>query len=325
MANNPECRPCFKTSIGGQALMEGILMQGPEKRAIVCRLADGSLKTKIEPRRTVTKIPFVRGVVTLVTSLVSGMQALTYSASLLPEEEQEEPTKFDRWLEEKLGNEKAEKAAIGFAAVLGVLFAVALFVLLPAFLFELLPDSIHLVLRCLIEGVIRIVIFLVYLWLVSRMKEIRRLFSYHGAVHKTIFCYENCLELTVDNVRRQSRFHPRCGTSFLVVVMLVSILIVSVMTWLLSLIPGLEELPRLASALVRVLAKLVILPFIVGFTYEINRWVGGHEDNPVAKVVAWPGKQIQHLTTNEPDDGMMECAIEALKLVIPEQAGADAW
>jgi len=325
MPNEPNCKPCFKTSIGGQALMEGILMQGPGKRAIVCRLADGTLQTKTEPRKTVTQIPFVRGVVTLVTSLTSGMSALTYSASLLPEEEQDEPTKFDRWLEAKLGSEKAEKAAIGVAAVLGVLLAVALFVLLPAFLFELLPDGIHLVVRCLIEGVIRILIFLAYLWLVSRMKEIKRLFSYHGAEHKTIFCYENGLELTVENVRKQSRFHPRCGTSFLVVVMLVSILVVSVMTWLLSLIPGLGDLPRMAAALVRVLAKLIILPFIVGVTYEINRWVGGHEENPVAKIVAWPGKQIQHLTTNEPDAGMMECAIEALKLVIPEQAGADAW
>ena len=325
MSNKSDCKPCFKTSIGGQALMEGILMQGPERRAIVCRLADGTLQSKTEPRKPGCKIPFVRGVVTLVTSLTSGMRALTYSASLLPEEEQEEPSKLDLWLEKHLGSEQAEKAAISIAAVLGALLAVGLFVLLPALLFELLPVELHLVLRCLIEGVIRIVIFLAYLWLCTRVKEIKRLFAYHGAEHKTIFCYEKGLELTVDNVRTQSRFHPRCGTSFLVVVMIVSILVVSVMTWLLSLIPGLEGLPKLAAALVRVLAKLIILPFIVGFTYEINRWVGGHEDNIVAKIVAWPGKQIQHLTTNEPDDGMMECAIEALKLVIPAQAGADKW
>ena len=321
----------FKTSIGGQALIEGILMRGPEKQAIVCRLSDGSLKEKEEElklsraKHPILGVPFLRGVPMFLDSLVNGMRALTYSAELLPEEEQEKPSKFDLWLEEKLGNEKAQKALITVSVILGIALSVGLFVLLPAFLFELLPQDMHLVLRCLIEGLNRIVIFVVYLWLVTRLDEIKRIFSYHGAEHKTIFCYEKGLELTVENVRRQSRFHPRCGTSFLVVTMIIAILVVSVMTWVLTLIPGLSGLPRLGAALVRVLAKLIILPFIVSLTYELNRWVGRHDTNLLARIAAWPGKQLQHITTLEPDDGMMECAIAALRLVIPETKGADAW
>lgn len=316
---------CFKTSIGGQALIEGIMMRGPEKQAIVCRKADGTLINKIEGLKPTPKIPFVRGVIIFISSLVNGMNALTWSAEQLPEEMQDEPTKFDLWIEEHLGEEKAEKIIIGIAAVLGVLLAVGLFVLLPSFLFELLPEGIHLVVRCILEGIIRIIIFLAYLWLCTRMKEVKRLFSYHGAEHKTIFCYEKGLDLTVENVRKQSRFHPRCGTSFLVVIMIISIFIVSFMTWVLSMFPGIAALPKLAAALVRVVGKLILLPFIVGITYELNRWVGRHDEKTISKIIAWPGKQIQHLTTSEPDDSMIEVAIEAVKLVIPEEKGADAW
>ena len=323
---NKETQSCaFKTSIGGQALLEGILMRGPEKQSIVCRLPDGTLKSKVEDVKPVPKTPFVRGIVILISSLYNGMNALSYSASLQPEESQDEPTKFDQWLERRFGTEAAEKAVIAIAMVLGVALAVGLFVLLPAFLFELLPDGMNLILRCILEGLIRIVIFTVYLWLASRMKEIKRVFSYHGAEHKTIFCYEKGLELTVENVRKQSRFHPRCGTSFLVVVMIISIFIVSVMTWVLSLFPGIAALPKILAALVRILAKLILLPIIVGLTYELNRWVGRHDENAFARAVAWPGMQTQHLTTNEPDDSMIECAIEAVKLVIPEVKGTDVW
>ena len=315
----------FKTSIGGQALMEGILMRGPEKQSIVCRLADGTLKTKVEDVKPVPKTPFVRGISIFISSLFNGMNALSYSASLQPEESQDEPSKFDMWLEKKIGVEAAEKVVIAIAVILGIALAVGLFVLLPAFLFELLPEGINLVVRCILEGLIRIVIFLVYLWLAARMKEIKRVFSYHGAEHKTIFCYEKGLELTVENVREQSRFHPRCGTSFLVVIMIISIFVVSFMTWVLSLIPGIAALPKILAALVRIVGKLILLPIIVGVTYELNRWVGRHDENPVARAVAWPGKQIQHLTTREPDDGMIECAIRALELVIPEEKGSDTW
>lgn len=321
----------FKTSIGGQALMEGILMRGPKVQSIACRLADGSIHTKVEELKFVKDkypilgVPFIRGVAAFIDSMVKGMNALTYSAELLPEDEQEQPSKFDLWLEKKFGSEKAEKAVISIAVVLGILLAIGLFVLLPSFLFELLPEGLNLIVRCILEGLIRIVIFLAYLWLCTRMSEVKRMFAYHGAEHKTIFCYEKGLDLTVKNVRKQSRFHPRCGTSFLVVIMIISIFVVSVMTWVLSMFPGIAALPKLAAALVRVLAKLILLPFVVGITYELNRWVGRHDENLIARIVAWPGKKIQHLTTNEPDDGMIECAIEAVKLVIPEEKGSDAW
>ena len=308
---------CFRTSIGGQALMEGILMRGPDKQAIVCRTENGIVE-KVEPlnlpkdKYPILGWPFVRGIVTFADSMVKGMSALTYSASLLPEEEQEEPGKFDLWLEKKLGSEKAEKYVIGIAAVLGVLLAVALFILLPTLIAGFIPGiEGHYTLRSLIEGVIKIVIFLVYLGLVAHMKEIKRLFSYHGAEHKTIFCYEKGLPLTVENVRPQSRFHPRCGTSFLLVVIILGLFV------------GL--LIQVDNTLLRIALRILLLPVLVAVAYEINRWAGRHDANIVSRIVTWPGKQLQRLTTNEPDDGMIECAIRAMELVIPEEKGKDAW
>ncbi|MCD8017018.1 MAG: DUF1385 domain-containing protein [Oscillospiraceae bacterium] len=320
----------FRTSIGGQALMEGILMRGVDKQASVCRKDDGSLVTKVDELHLIKEKypvlgwPFIRGVVNFVDSMAKGMGALLWSMEQLPEEEQGEPDKLDLWIEKHFGGDKAEKVIIAVGVTLGILLAVGLFVLLPAFIFELLPDSLSLVLRCIIEGVLRIVIFLLYMWLCTRTKEIQRMFSYHGAEHKTIFCYEKGLELTVENVRPQSRFHPRCGTSFLLVIMIISIFVMSFMTWVLTLFPSIAELGAVAAALVRMCCKLIMLPIVVGITYELNRWVGRH-DNIVSSILAWPGKQLQHLTVFEPDDGMIECAIEAMKLVIPEQKGADEW
>lgn len=308
---------CFRTMIGGQALIEGIMMRGPDKQAIVCRTKDG-LTEKVEPLRLIKYRhpalgwPFIRGLVTFADSMLKGMKALSYSASLLPEDEQEEPTKFDLWLEKKLGSEKAEKAIIGFAAFLGVCLAVALFLFLPTFIAGFIPGvEGHYTLRSLLEGAIKIVIFLVYLWLCSRMKDMKRLFAYHGAEHKTIFCYEKGLPLTVENVRPQSRFHPRCGTSFLLVVIVLGIFV------------GL--LIQIDNTLLRFALRLLLLPVIVCVAYELNRWAGRHDRNIVSRIFTWPGKQLQHLTTNEPDDGMIECAIRALELVIPEEKGKDAW
>ena len=212
------------------------------------------------------------------------MKALTYSASLLPEDQQEEPTKFDLWLEKRLGSEKAEKIVIGCAAVLGVLLALALFIFLPTLIAGLIPGlEGRYTLRSLIEGAMKIVIFLVYLGLVAQMKEIKRLFSYHGAEHKTIFCYEKGLPLTVENVRPQSRFHPRCGTSFLLVVII------------LGLLAGL--LIQVDNTLLRIALRLLLLPVIIALAYELNRWAGRHETNIVSRIVTWPGKQLQRLTT----------------------------
>ena len=292
-------------------------MRGPEKQSIVCRTENG-LVEKVEPlnlvkdRYPVLGWPFIRGVVIFLDSMVKGMRALTYSASLLPEDQQEEPSRFDRWIEKKIGSEKAEKVIIGAAAVLGVLLALALFIFLPTLIAGFIPAlEGHYTARSLVEGAIKIVIFLVYLGLVARMKEMRRLFGYHGAEHKTIFCYEKGLPLTVENVRPQSRFHPRCGTSFLLVVIILGLFV------------GL--LIQVDNTLLRIALRLLLLPLIVSVAYELNRWAGRHDKNIVSRVVTWPGKQLQRLTTNEPDDGMIECAIRAMELVIPEEKGKDAW
>lgn len=317
MAKKENDQVCFRTMIGGQALMEGILMRGPDKQAIVCRTENG-LVEKVEPlnlvkdKYPVLGWPFIRGIVTFADSMVKGMRALTYSASLLPEDQQEEPSKFDLWLEKKLGSEKAEKYIIGFAAVLGVLLALTLFIFVPTLIAGLIPGiEGHYTARSVIEGAIKIVIFLVYLGLVAKMKEIKRLFSYHGAEHKTIFCYEKGLPLTVENVRPQSRFHPRCGTSFLLVVII------------LGLFAGLFI--QVDNVFLRIGLRVLLLPVIVCVAYELNRWAGRHDTNIVSRIVTWPGKQLQRLTTNEPDDGMIECAIRAMELVIPEEKGKDAW
>ena len=306
----------FRTSIGGQALIEGILMRGPKKQAVVCRTKDG-LVEKVEElelirdKHPMLGLPFIRGVVTLFDSLFKGMAALTYSASLVPLEEQGEPDKLDQWIEAHFEGEKAQKLIIGTAVVLGVALSLFLFIFLPAFLVGLIgPLKENFFARNLSEGALRIVILLVYMRLICEVGDVKRLFAYHGAEHKTIFCYEHGKPLTVENVRPESRFHPRCGTSFLLVVIVVSILVNSVV--------------RLSNSFARMGCHLLLLPVVVGVCYEINRWCGRH-DNWLSAVLSAPGKWLQHMTTNEPDDDMIACAIRALELVIPEEKGSDAW
>ena len=239
-----------------------------------------------------------------------------FSADFYPEEAGvEEPSPFEQWLDRKLGNEKMEKLVIAFSVVVAVAFSVGLFMLLPTFLasfVERWTDSV--LLRNLVDALLRIGLFMGYLILVSRMKDIRRVFSYHGAEHKTIFCYEKGLELTVENVRPQPKHHPRCGTSFLLVVIIVAILINTIVF---ALFP-------VGNVFLRMLIQLLLLPLVVGITYEFNRYVGGH-DNPVTNFLARPGLWMQNFTTYEPDDSMIEVAIEAMKHVIPEEKGKDAW
>ena len=310
----------FRTSIGGQALIEGILMRGPEKQAIVVRSPEG-LVVKEEPLKLVKDkypilgLPLVRGSVTFLDSMFKGVKALMFSADYFPEEEVEEPSKFEKWLDEKLGNEKMEKVVIAASVVMAVGMCLLLFMIIPTFLSSLVTyvtDSG--VVRNLVDAVLRIVIFMAYMILVSRMKEIKRVFAYHGAEHKTIFCYEKGMELTVENVRVQPKHHPRCGTSFLFVVIIVAVLLHSVVfaIW------------PVDNVLLRVAIQLLMLPFVVGVTYEFNRYVGGH-DNPVTNFLAKPGMWMQNFTTNEPDDSMIEVAIEAMKCVIPAQEGKDNW
>ena len=322
MSKQPESCPAFRTTIGGQALIEGIMMLGPDKRATVVRKPDGELEVRLQPRKAIKDKypilgwPLIRGVVNFGSSIINGVRELFWSADFYPEDEQpQEPSKFDLWLEKKLGSEKATSVIMAFAAVLAIAFSVGLFFLLPTFiagLFGKLHNSA--LLHNVIEGVIRIVVFMLYLILVSRLKDMRRVFSYHGAEHKSIFCYEAGLPLTVENVRKQPRHHPRCGTSFLFVVIVVSILCSSVVfTYV-----------EWSNMWVRFGLHLILLPLVVGVSYEFNRLVGRY-DNGLTRFLTKPGLWMQNFTTFEPDDAMIEVGIEALRLVIPEEQGKDSW
>ncbi len=321
----------FKTMIGGQALIEGIMMRGPKKDAIVCR-QNGELNIQIKDRKlpkekSLWNWPLLRGVRGFFDSQVTGVKALMASADLAPEETQEEPSKLDKWLEQKLGNEKFQQVVIGVAVFMGLAMSIGLFFLLPMVIggfFDQWIDSTLLL--NLVEGVIRILIFIAYIMLCSRLGEMKRVFAYHGAEHKTIRCYEAGLPLTVENVRKMTRLHPRCGTSFLLVVMILSILVFSVASsGLLALIPGLEAMRgSLLFRLIMIVFKLLLLPIVVAISYEINRWVGRH-DNWLTRIVTAPGMWFQNFTTNEPDDSMIEVGIAAVQAVLPEREGEDAW
>ncbi len=324
--NKEENRSCaFRTSIGGQALIEGILMRGPEKEAIVVRNQEGELVEKVEPlkfvrdRYPILGVPLIRGTVNFLDSMVHGVKALMYSADFYPDEEAARPSKFEQWLEKHLSSKKLESAIVTLAVVLGVGLSIFLFMVLPTFLtgglLHFFP-GFPLWGRNLLEGLLKIAIFLLYLIFCSKQKDIYRVFQYHGAEHKTIFCYEAGLPLTVENVRIQPRHHPRCGTSFLFVVIFVSILFSSVVfgIW------------PITNVWLRTAVHLLLLPLVVGVTYEFNRWVGRHvQDNGLAKILTAPGLWMQNFTTNEPDDSMIECAIRSLELVLPEEKGKDAW
>lgn len=315
----------FRTSIGGQALIEGILMRGPEKQAIVVRDQSGKLVEKVERLKLIKDRhpslgwPLVRGTVNFLDAMVKGVQALMYSADFYPDDENAKPSKVELWLEKHLSSKKLESALAALATVVGIGLSLLLFLVLPTALtggiLHFFPDF-PLWGRNVVEGVLKIVIFLAYLILCSKQKDIYRVFQYHGAEHKTIFCYEAGLPLTVENVRIQPRHHPRCGTSFLFVVIFVSILFSSVVfgIWPIS------------NVWLRMLVHLLLLPLVVGVTYEFNRWVGRHvQDNGLAKVLTAPGLWMQNFTTNEPDDSMIECAIRSLELVLPSQKGKDEW
>ena len=327
------CNEKFKTTIGGQALIEGIMMRGPEKDAIVVRSKDG-LKVEVNDRKihkpgSVATWPVIRGAVNFFDAQVVGVKALMRSADLAPEEytEDEKPSKFEQWLEKKLGNEKFQQIIAGFAVFLGMAMSIGLFFLLPMIIGGFFDRWItsNLVLH-LVEGVVRMVIFMAYMVLVARMKEMKRVFSYHGAEHKTIRCYEAGLPLTVENVRAQTRLHPRCGTSFLLIVMVISILVFSVASsLLLSVTPGLAAIRgSFLYRLVMIFFKLLLLPLIVGITYEINRWAGRH-DNGFTRILTAPGMWMQNFTTNEQDDAMIEVGIQAVQAVLPEEEGKDRW
>ena len=318
-------KACFRTSIGGQALIEGIMMRGPEKQAVVVRDQDGQLVEKVEElkfikdRYPILGWPLIRGLVNFLGAMVNGVRALMYSADFYPEEDEGEPSRLEQWLEAHLSSKKLESLILGLAVVMGVGLSLFLFMVLPTFLTGGLLyffPGFPLWGRNVLEGLMKIAIFLLYLWACSRMKDMRRVFQYHGAEHKTIFCYEAGLPLTVENVRVQPRHHPRCGTSFLFVVIFVSILASGVVfgIW------------PVTNVWLRTAVHLLLLPLVVGVTYEFTRWVGRHsQEGGLAAVLTAPGLWMQNFTTFEPDDSMIEVAIRSLELVLPSQQGKDEW
>ena len=317
-AKNKASASKFRTSIGGQALIEGVLMRGPGKQAIVVRSPDGLVEkveelTLVRDKYPVLGLPIIRGAVTFVDSMVKGVKALMFSADYFPDEEDAQPGKFDQWLEKHIPAEKLQSLVVAFSVILSLALTLVLFMLLPTFvagLFHAKSAAVHNI----IEGVVKVAIFLGYLILCSKQKDVHRVFCYHGAEHKTIFCYEAGLPLTVENVRPQPKHHPRCGTSFLFVVIMVSILVSSLV------FPYINW----QNIWVRIGLKLLLLVPVVGITYEFNRAVGAH-DNKLTRILSAPGMWMQNFTTNEPDDSMIEVAIEAMKLVIPAEKGKDQW
>ena len=313
-----------KTSVGGQALIEGIMMRGPKGAAMSVRLPNGTIETEykdVKPWREKNKffsLPLVRGIVGFVESLVTGygylMESAEKSTQGLENPPEEELSKFDKWIEKHFG-EKMMNAVGVISAVLGFGLAFFLFMWLPSFVVDKVTFGKMLEFHPLFEGIIRIMIFVLYMLAVSHMKDIHRVFMYHGAEHKSIFCYENGLELTVENVRKQSRFHPRCGTSFMFVMILLSILLSSA---LVLIFPNLADINRMLWILI----KLLIMPLVMGIGYEFIKYAGKH-DNLLVKILSAPGLWMQRIATKEPTDDIIEVGIEAIKAVLTDNPEDD--
>ncbi|WP_035294028.1 DUF1385 domain-containing protein [Clostridium sp. KNHs214] len=292
-----------KNMVGGQAVIEGVMMRGKDCIATSVRKSNGDIETNkkyiipFTKRFKILSIPIIRGFVVLIESMVIGIQTLNYSASFF-EEEESKPSKFECFMK-KVFKEKAEDVFMGFSLIVSFIFAMGLFLALPTiganFFKKRINSSIAL---NIVEGAIRVAIFIIYIYLIGKMKDINRVYQYHGAEHKSIFCYESGMELTPENAKKFSRFHPRCGTNFLFLVMIVSILIFSLTGW--------------NSIIERMVYRIILLPLISGITYEIIRWLG-KSSNKVSKILAYPGLQLQRLTTREPDLEQLEVAITALK------------
>ena len=314
------------TSIGGQAVIEGVMMRGPHKTAVAVRKPDGEIIIDEKETKNIgkwAKIPIIRGCVSFVSSMVTGVQALMFSAKFFDVEEEEKPKKENKnagagpvSANKKDENNKEESIPtwmLYLSVVLAVGMSVGLFIVLPNLISNIFVPNreSNSVIYNLVESIVKIIIFLGYLMLVSKMKDIQRTFEYHGAEHKTIFCYENGEELTVENVKKYSRFHPRCGTSFLLFVVIISIIVFSIV--------GVHE-----SAIINMGLRLLLLPLVAGISYEIIKFAGKSK----SKCVTWlnaPGKWLQRLTTREPDESQIEVAIASLKAVIPENEDDDRW
>lgn len=322
MKNKQKESACHITSIGGQAVIEGVMMRGPKEIAVAVRKPDGEIEIDKKPIASILqkykwlKFPVIRGVVSFVESLVIGTKALMYSASFYDVEEEEDKKKKEAMSEEERKKQEAKESramtfAIYSSVVVALVFGIGIFMLLPTvlvgFIKHYIPGNI---LATLLEGVVRIAIFIAYIALVSNMKDIRRVFEYHGAEHKTIFCYEHGEELTVENARKFTRLHPRCGTSFLLIVMVISIILFSFISW--------------SNPWLRLLLRLALLPVVAGLSYEIIK-LAGRSTGVVMKIVSAPGLWLQKLTTREPDDSQLEVAIASLKSVLTGNKEDDKW
>jgi len=293
-------------SVGGQAVMEGVMMMGPEKVALAVRRPDGKIELRVKPRRYLSKKypvlgwPIIRGVVNFVTQLYVGMKTLAESAEIAGGEA-EEPSELEKKIARAL-HMKPDDVMMAAAVALALVLAIGLFFVLPTAIESLLKRFIGSRLGLnLLGGVVRIGVFLLYVWLVSRLKEIHRVFMYHGAEHKSIFCFESGKPLTVDNAQTFTTFHPRCGTSFLVIVMVISILVFTLL--------GSDS----TNVFARVGSRLLLLPLTAGVSYEILKWLGRAEDTPLVRALKWPGLMVQHITTAQPTDDMVEVALVSLK------------
>ena len=322
------------TSIGGQAIIEGVMMRGPFKTAYAVRKPDGEIiveenENGSKKRYKIFSFPIIRGCVNFIDSLVIGMKALMFSAEFIDidGEEGQQKSKFDKWLEDKFGD-KIKDIVIYFAIFLSVILSVSLFILLPSLItgiIEWIFDDISYIKNIVgtkaftgvCEGIIRMIIFLSYMALVSKMPDIKRVFEYHGAEHKTIACYEAGEELTVENVRKYTRFHPRCGTSFLLFVMIISII-------LFTLLPRFDQYIKIVQILLRMLTRIALMPVVAGLSYEIIK-IAGRSKSSCVKFLSKPGLWLQKLTTSEPDDKQIEVSISSMKAVIPINKEDDKW
>ena len=289
--------------------MEGIMMRGPKKTAVAIRLPDGSIHMKTEATPSASKwsrVPLIRGAVNFVGSLIQGTKVLLYSADILEENypEEYEKDKFDIWVEEKLGKEKAWKILVAISVVFAIVLSVGLFMLLPTVAVGLLGKiTENILILNLAEGIVRMAIFILYIALIARMNDIKTVFQYHGAEHKTIHCFENGIELTPENAQQFYTLHPRCGTSFMMFVMVIAVRTHALMGW--------------PNVWLRILSRIIVLPLIAGVSYELLKWAG-RSDNAVVRVLSMPGIYLQKLTTKEPDLKQLEVAIAAMKAVLPE-------
>ena len=316
-----------KTSIGGQALIEGIMMRGPKGNAMAVRLPDGTIETELEEYHPLKEkykflgLPLIRGIVGFGESMAYGYKYLMKSAdkTMTEEEKEEDLSALDRWINDHFGEKMMAVVGV-ISAVLGVGLAFVIFMYLPTLGVDLFDKYIVTgadlaKFHPMLEGVLRIIIFILYMFFVSKMKMIKRVFMYHGAEHKTIFCYEHGLPLTVENVMKMSRFHPRCGTSFMFVMIILSVFISSV---LVLVFPGLAQINRVLWMLI----KLAVIPIVMGLGYEFIKYAGKH-DNALVKVLSAPGLWMQRITTVEPTPDIAEVAIESIKAVITDNPEDD--